>query len=939
MGDWKTGPRVETVTTQAPHNAVKAESLSIFAGPRCLLKNTELSIAEQAQNQTTEVKSSSGDLVSMKNSNCYGLVGPNGCGKSTLLKLIAEHQIPVPSTWDVFLVGQHLPEATNCSPVEEVLSADVKRAELLNLQNILEEEAMGLSEGDAKLFEQVNDRLMEVVMELSRWDEAAEDVTKILLALGFRSEDTRGCLCSEPNIETPMNRLSGGWRMKVELAKALWLKPKLLLLDEPTNHLDFQSLNWLESKLDEYSHTVVVVSHDVSFLHSTCREILWIQDQRIESMPRDLVTEDDLARMQRRKPPTFRFSVPDNDVPDNHGLSFHKVTFTHGDGIRDNRNWVPPLLKIPGEVRFSGTSRSVVLGRNGSGKSTFLDLCTGKLTPTRGTVDRTPGLKVAHYSQQTEELDRYPDDSAAAYLVRECRDALLSRCSMHSTHASRACVAEGRPAKSSSASAFEKRLLETARGILSQFGFEGDLAINVPVHRLSGGQKACLKFAVLSLQPAHMLLLDEPTNHLDAEACESLAKALADFKGGLVVVTHDETLIYRLIQCNWADGELLICEGGGLRREQNIGAHRLNTLKEQVRKAERAMRPISGPQRASRKQVGTKSSNGTPLCHAERTSKRDTSEYQVACPPQDLGLNTHSRNQLLAFRFTVAACSAEDRDVNLEAFATTGTCEEKPNADSECVVDQEEARGNTSVDQSMTSPDQDCTVTEARDVSEANMVPDDSDVVDDWEQLATFDVDGASESQNEQVCNQLQQRSETCVYGLPAESSGKECVPGDWEDLVSVSANTPTFSTSCAAPDFSDAVPFQHHPRKAIHESVDSTGDLFVATSSRVSEGSHSRLRKDLINLNKAVSKWIRKENAGEMSKDQVIETIKASKVVQQLRDLHGVEFQEDMFAQKLYEKRELLPQEKVVQAPIPVASALKRKSSGARRSRISRCG
>merc|ERR1711904_410719 len=157
---------------------------------------------------------------------------------------------------------------------------------------------------------------------------------------------------------------------------------------------------------------------------------------------------------------------------------------------------------------------------------------------------------------------------------------------MHSTHATRACAAEGRTAKSSSATAFEKRLLEAARGVLSQFGFEGDLAINVPVNRLSGGQKACLKFAVLSLQPAHILLLDEPTNHLDAEACESLARALSDFQGGFVVVTHDETLIYRLIQCNWADGELLICEGGGIRREQNIGAQRLNTLKEQVRKAE-----------------------------------------------------------------------------------------------------------------------------------------------------------------------------------------------------------------------------------------------------------------------------------------------------------------------------------------------------------------
>merc|ERR1719335_2108148 len=144
IGDCKKGLRVETHTLQAPHNAVKAEALSVFAGSRCLLKNTELSIAEQVQ--MIETRSSSGSMVSVKTGACYGLVGPNGCGKSTLLRLVAEHQIPVPSTWDVFLVGQHLPEATSRSPVEEVLSADVKRAELLNLQNILEEEAMGLAE-------------------------------------------------------------------------------------------------------------------------------------------------------------------------------------------------------------------------------------------------------------------------------------------------------------------------------------------------------------------------------------------------------------------------------------------------------------------------------------------------------------------------------------------------------------------------------------------------------------------------------------------------------------------------------------------------------------------------------------------------------------------------------------------------------------------------
>merc|ERR1711920_1013564 len=115
------------------------------------------------------------------------------------------------------------------------------------------------------------------------------------------------------------------------------------------------------------------------------------------------------------------------------------------------------------------------------------------------------------------------------------------------------------------------------------FGFDGDVADSVPVDRLSGGQKALLKFAVLSLRPAHILLLDEPTNHLDAEACEALAKGLSEFKGGIVAVTHDELLIYRLIHCNWSESELLICRGGSVLHTKNFGADCLNALKKEVR--------------------------------------------------------------------------------------------------------------------------------------------------------------------------------------------------------------------------------------------------------------------------------------------------------------------------------------------------------------------
>merc|ERR1712176_1145785 len=111
-----------------------------------------------------------------------------------------------------------------------------------------------------------------------------------------------------------------------------------------------------------------------------------------------------------------------------------------------------------------------------------------------------------------------------------------------------------------------------------------------------GGQKALLKFAVLSLRPSHILLLDEPTNHLDAEACEALAKGLSEFKGGIVAVTHDELLIYRLIHCNWSSSEILVCRGGSVWREGNFGAHCLNALKNEMHRAEETEAPMGNTQ-------------------------------------------------------------------------------------------------------------------------------------------------------------------------------------------------------------------------------------------------------------------------------------------------------------------------------------------------------
>mmetsp|Transcript_60019 Transcript_60019/g.107905 ORF Transcript_60019/g.107905 Transcript_60019/m.107905 type:complete len:761 (+) Transcript_60019:113-2395(+) len=560
MADSAPSDRILTETSRAPHNAVKAEKLSVFLGSKCLLSNAELKIAEQPNCLGTS----------------FGLVGCNGCGKSTMLRLMAQRKLPIPDNWDVFLVGQQLPLPGHHAAVEEVLAAAPKRNALLARVSQLSEQLEQLESGEQ--LAELSEELAKVHVELADWKNARSEVEHVMQHLGFASTDA-------PSTSTPMNQLSGGWRMKVELAKAIWLKPRLLLLDEPTNHLDFHACQWLAQQLTEYPYTTVVVSHDVSFLHEVCKDIIWMVEQRLDVLPKEVVSQEELLRMQRRKPLRFDFRVPADEDPVAHGISLHSVEFAHSEEA---------TLRVD-SIRLSGRSRAVLLGKNGGGKSTFLELCAGLRTPGRGTVDRTPGLRVGYFSQLTEELDALANTTAAEFLLEQCWEELALHAA--STHSSRLRAAYTRQTQSKdendrkAARVEEKRLLEVARGVLSNYGFEGDLAVKVPVSNLSGGQKACLKFAMLSLRPAHILVLDEPTNHLDAEACRALADALANFAGGLLVVTHDDLLIYRLIYCNWNSSELLLCRNGCVWNQRHFSSHSLKAFQEVLRREEALARP------------------------------------------------------------------------------------------------------------------------------------------------------------------------------------------------------------------------------------------------------------------------------------------------------------------------------------------------------------
>lgn len=371
--------------------------------------------------------------------------------------------------------------------------------------------------------------------------------------------------------------LSGGWRKKVNLAKALWMKPKLLLLDEPTNHLDFHALLWLEEELKAYPHSVVIVSHNACFLSEVCNKVLHIVDKSIRTIPMAELSLESLAAMQRsdEKQHKFRdwqFAFPQGCMqckgrkcqPEMHGLSFHNVTFSYSPET-------PAVLRgiHRDVVRFHGRSRTVILGRNGSGKSTLLKLSLGIVQPTAGEVDVS--CEMRHFSQHfNEALDRYPEHVATRYLVECCRPGLESRFKRSG----------------------EERLLEAASEVLSWFGLGKREATQTPIRNLSGGQQARLNFAFLNLCPAHLLILDEPTNHLDANGLEHLADALRCFEGGVVLVSHDELLIRRLLQ-SADNSELLVCKSGVVQKEsglQGFDHYRRAAFREQYERADKAAR-------------------------------------------------------------------------------------------------------------------------------------------------------------------------------------------------------------------------------------------------------------------------------------------------------------------------------------------------------------
>ncbi|WP_370194904.1 ABC-F family ATP-binding cassette domain-containing protein [Aurantimonas coralicida] len=479
-----------------------------------------------------------------------GLVGRNGAGKSTLFKVITGElaaetgTVSFPKNTRLGQVAQEAP-GTEESLIEIVLKADRERVDLL---------AEADPATDPGRIADIHTRLADIEAH-----SAEARASSILSGLGFD-------MAAQAR---PASSFSGGWRMRVALAAVLFSRPDLLLLDEPTNYLDLEGTLWLENFVSRYPYTVIVISHDRDVLNNAVNAIVHLDQKKLVFYRGDY---DQFERQRAEKLELLQKSIVKQEAAKKHMEAFVERFRAKASKARQaqsrlkalermqplqgiveehvtpfvfegpEKQAASPIIRMehvtvgyePGrpilsglDLRIDTEDRIALLGQNGNGKSTFAKLLAQRLREQSGTITRAPGLKIAFFAQHQID-DLRPAESAVQHVRRLMPDATEPK----------------------------------VRAKVAQMGLPTQ-KMDTAAEKLSGGEKARLLMGLATLDAPNLLILDEPTNHLDIEARESLVRALNDYPGAVILISHDRHMVEATMDRLWivADGTVSRYDG------------------------------------------------------------------------------------------------------------------------------------------------------------------------------------------------------------------------------------------------------------------------------------------------------------------------------------------------------------------------------------------